>query len=140
MHKKKPRRTKLNIVSEELASSASSHLHKKLIPYSKICQDCHSKLSEMIDSARYQETVPQEDVCTSSGAQDSNIDKTVDSEDLNDETDKEIILRNMKAQFPNFTKAERVAIISVLPSSWTRAEICEKTGSVVLHQVLCKVI
>ena len=92
----------------------------------------------MIESARCQETFPQEDICTSSGAQDSNrIDKSVDSDDLNEETDKEVILRNIKAQFPKFSKAEKVAVLSVLPSSWTMAEICEKAGNIVLHQVPC---
>ena len=102
----------------------------KLIPYSKLCTDCHPKVLSTIDKAKYEETVPQEDFCTSSGAASSKVEDYVEEIE---ETDKEIILKNIKENLQSFSKAERAAIVSILPSSWTIAEICEKTGKIVLH-------
>ena len=126
-HKKKARTSNLLEVSEELAQSVSMHLDFKLIPYGKLCVDCHPKLLTMINKARYEESIPpNEDFCTSSGAQDSQLeDYTTETE--SEDTDKEIILKNIKENLQNFSKEEKAAIVSVLPSSWTISEICEKT-------------
>ena len=125
---KKARKTKLKQVSEDLAVSVSKHLEMKIIPYSKICDDCNLKISNMIDSARHAETIPD---CTSSGAEcNQMIEKSFDIEEEMPKSDKEIILEKIKKQQHNYGKTELAAIISVLPSSWTNVEICEKTGIV----------
>ena len=80
----------------------------------------------MINSARHAETIPD---CTSSGAEcNQMIEKSFDIDEEMPKSDKEIILEKINKQQQNYGKTELAAIISVLPSSWTNVEICEKTG------------
>ena len=46
----------------------------------------------------------------------------------NDSDDKKIILNNIKDKLPSFSKEQKVAIASILPSFWTADDICSQSG------------
>ena len=132
---KKATTTLLKDVTVKQAEDAKMFLGKKLIPFQKICHACVKKIDSKIEELKLLENNPlAEDSFpdTNDIGEDFAEDSQTD-EDMSEENEvKEAILKNIQEKVPSFTKEQKSAIISVLPSSWTPHEISEKTGKLSL--------
>ena len=127
---KKPRRTKLveGGVSVELAENVVRYLDLKIIPLQQICQDCYPKLNVKIQNAKVLDDIPPDSAIPDIIQEEASLDLDKEYCDNDKDNDKITIFSNIKKHLSLFSKQQKVAIISILPSSWTKMEICNNTG------------
>ena len=138
---KKAVKNGLKLVSLYDAQQAFHCLDVSLKPGEKLCVNCRIKLYNAIEEKTQQEF----DDPTPSSSQFSNYsernsvrkmkEQEEDEKDKkikelqNDADDLNLIMANIRDKFPNWTKEQKAAVLSVLPSSWSNRKVVEETGS-----------
>ena len=138
---KKSVKNGLKLVSLYDAQQALHYLKVGLKPGEKLCVNCRIKLYNAIEEKKQKEF----DDPTPSSSQFSNYSDGSGirkmEEKIEDEKDKKIyelqkdaddlnlIMANIRDKFPNWSKEQKAAVLSVLPSSWSNRKIGEETGS-----------
>ena len=138
-HKSRPKTTNLMKISVSQAEDAMKYLGLKMIPFLHICRDCTPKLDLKIEEAKAMEN-NNPDVLPDNDNDDYDavemIEDVENAENTENEEVEEVeignvkhdILRKIAVNVENFTKEQKVAIVKVLPASWTTNEISTETG------------
>merc|ERR1712214_275304 len=106
---------------------AMTYLGLKMIPFLHICKYCIPKLDLKIEEAKVIEDEPYfEDFAAET--EEEHVEKEENEEieeveELDIGNDKLDIFRKIAANVENFSKEEKVAIVTILPTSWTTNEI-----------------
>ena len=134
-HKGKPRKTKLQKITVRQAEDAKKYLGIKMIPYLDICRDCSPKLDQRIEEARRIEDHPPNPIPDNNDNTDFAMDSQTEEdaeevEEAGSGDDKHEILSKIADQLDEFTRAQKIAIIRVLPASWSIREISAHTGKI----------
>ena len=134
-HKGKPRKTNLQKITVRQAEDAKNFLGIKMIPYLDICRDCSPKLNQRIEEARRNEDhLPNplpDNYDNTDYAMDSQTEEDAEEvEEAGSGDDKHEILSKIADQVDEFTRAQKIAIIRVLPASWSIREISAHTGKI----------
>ena len=134
-HKGKPRKTMLQTITVRQAEDAKKFLGIKMIPYLDICRDCSPKLDQRIEEARKIEDHLPDPLPDNNDNTDYAMDSQTeeDAEEVDEDgscDDKHEILSKIADQVDDFTRAQKIAIIRVLPASWSIREISAHTGKI----------
>ena len=130
--KTRQKKSHLKDVTVKQAEDAKRYLGKKLIPFQLICSQCVVKFESKIEEMKLLESnppvehsFPEIDVIDEEFEAHTETDEDMGSEEIDV---KEAILTNIQEKVQLFTKEQKVAIISIIPSSWSANEIAKKTG------------
>ena len=142
-HKGKARKTDLRKITVRQADDAMTYLGLKMIPFLHICKDCIPKLDMKIEEAKMIEDEPYFDDNAAEIEEEQVEKEEIEENEENEENEgveeleigtvKHDILRNIAAKVENFSKEQKIAIVSVLPASWTTNEIATNTGKITVH-------
>ena len=118
----------------ETAKKANKYTSYDLIPCQRLCKVCFKQLQEEIKSAmEIENNIVEDDIANT--AEEDVGNAAIDEawiEDLDDDEDdnkdlKEII-NNIKDNWPEYSKDQRIALIQVLPKKWSIKKIGDLTG------------
>ena len=121
-------------VNLELAKKARKYTKHEVFPCQRLCQPCLSKLEEEIAAAieaendiEEEDVVPLEDV-NDPDWKDPDIPEEVETDEATEAADLEEIVANIRDYWPGCNKEQRIAIIKILPKTWSTRHISTKSG------------